>query len=169
VGTVALGGFAPLRNTALGRRPPYSARRIASRLVGRALHRRVSSREALVWSLGLRGLYGPMLGLAWARVRWGPPDSALARGLLLGAGVWSLEHLTFPLVRAPTPARTWTLAEQAFLLAQTLLFGLVTEASLSALEPERSRLGRPVAHAPGDEALTLGPSQSWRSLSKTMP
>ncbi len=134
VGTLALGGFALLRNAALGHAPPYAARRIASRLLGRALHRPVRARVALVGSLGLRFTYGPLLGLVWARLRAALPASSLTRGLALGAGVWALEHLTFPMLRATSPVHTWTRAEHALLLAQTLLFGLSTERCLTALE-----------------------------------
>jgi hypothetical protein len=124
VGTLALGGFALLRNAALGHAPPYAARRIASRLMGRTLHRTLRPSIALAGGLGL----------AWARLREALPTARLPRGLLLGAGVWALEHLTFPMLRATAPARTWTLAEHSFLLAQALLFGLVTERCLAALE-----------------------------------
>jgi hypothetical protein len=134
VGTLALGGFALARNAALGHAPPYAARRIASRLLGRVLHRRVRPPAALAASLGLRFTYGPLLGLAWARLRTALPAAPLARGLVLGVGVWTLEQLTFPRVRATPPAQAWTHAEHAFLLAQTLLFGLATERCLAALE-----------------------------------
>ncbi len=134
VGSLALGGFALLRNAVLGHVPPYAARRITARLMGRVLHRRVRPRTALAWSLVLRAGYGKGLGLAWGQLRTALPRSTLARGLLLGAGVSTLEHLTFPLVHATRPPRTWTRAEHVFLVAQTLLFGLVTEASLSAME-----------------------------------
>jgi hypothetical protein len=134
VGTLALGGFALLRNAALGHTPPYAARRIASRLLSRVLHRPMRPLAALAWSVGMRFTYGPLLGLAWARIRTVLPSAPLPRGLLLGAGVCVLEHLSFPLLHATAPARTWTRAEHAFLLAQTLLFGLATERCLSALE-----------------------------------
>ena len=134
VGTLALAGFALLRNAALGHAPPYAARRITSRLLRRVLHRSVRPRVALAGSLGLRMTYGPMLGLAWVRLRPALPASLLTRGVLLGVGVWALEQLTFPLLRATPPPRTWTRAEHALLLAQTLLFGLATERCLAALE-----------------------------------
>jgi hypothetical protein len=134
VGTLALGGFALLRNATLGHAPPYAARRIASRLLGRVLHRPMRPPAALAWSLGLRFTYGPLLGLAWSRIRTALPAAPFARGLLLGAGVFALEHLTFPLLHATAPARTWTRAEHALLLAQTSLFGLATERCLVALE-----------------------------------
>ena len=162
VGTFALGGFALLRNAVLGHLPPYAARRIAARLVGRVLHRHVRPGEALVWSLGLRAAYGKGLGLAWACVRERLPRSPLMRGVLLGAGVSTLEHLTFPLVHATTPPRTWSRAEHVFLVAQTLLFGLVTELSLSALEHVWNVPGRAPAHAPGSEALSWGRSPTER-------
>jgi hypothetical protein len=134
VGTLALGGFALLRNAALGHMPPYAARRITSRLLGQVLHRSVDPRVALAGSLSLRMTYGPLLGLAWVRLRAALPAPPLARGVLLGMGVWALEHLTFPMLRATPPPSTWTRAEHAFLLAQTLLFGLATERCLAALE-----------------------------------
>jgi hypothetical protein len=162
VGTVALGGFALLRNALLGHPPPYAARRIAARLVGRVLHRRVRPAAALFWSLGLRAAYGPILGMKWAWLRPHLPGSPLARGVLLGVGVSTLEHLTFPLVHATTPPRTWTGAEHVFLVAQTLLFGLVTELSLSGLERLQSVPGRAPAHAPGSEALSWGRSPPER-------
>ena len=162
VGTLALGGFALLRNAVLGHSPPYSARRISARLVGLVLHRRVGSREALFWSLGQRWLYGSMLGLAWARARPAVPASMLARGLVLGAGVWAFEQLTFPLLRATRPPRTWSRAEHGFLVAQTLLFGLVTEASLAALERRHITHERPAAPEPRREPLTSGPSPGQR-------
>jgi hypothetical protein len=156
VGTLALGGFALLRNAVLGHTPPYAARRIAARLVGRALHRPVGPRAALAWSLGLRCTYGPLLGLAWSRVRAALPSSPVARGLLLGAGVWALEHLTFPLLRATPPPRTWTRAEKALLLTQTLLFGLVTERWWAVME---SRLALSI---PPSEVLAPPLSQRER-------
>jgi hypothetical protein len=130
VGTLALGGFALVRNATLGHAPPYSARRLAARLVGRVSHRRVSPRGALAWSLGIRFTYGPALGLAWAWLRQALPSSPLPKGPLLGAGVWALELLSFPALRATTAPRTWTRAEHAFLLAQACLFGLITERCL---------------------------------------
>jgi hypothetical protein len=137
LGTLALGGFALLRNSALGHTPPYAARRIASRLLGRVLHRPLRPPAALAASLGLRFIYGPLLGLAWSRLREALPTALLPRGLLLGAGVWALERLSFPLLRATAPAHTWTPAEHALLLGQTLLFGLTTERCLAALGRER--------------------------------
>jgi hypothetical protein len=134
VGTLALGGFALLRNAVLGHAPPYAARLITSRFLGRVLHRPVRPRLALAGSLGLRMTYGPLLGLSWVRLRAALPTSRLTRGVLLGVGVWALELLTFPMLRATPPPHTWTRAEHAFLLAQTLLFGLVTERCLAALE-----------------------------------
>ncbi|WP_224240596.1 hypothetical protein [Hyalangium gracile] len=152
-GTLALGGLALLRNAVLGHSPPYAARRIAARLVGRLLVRPLSPREALFWSLGMRWLYGPMLGVAWARFRAVLPPSLLARGVLLGAGVWGLEQASFPIVDATPLARTWSRAEHGFLLAQTVLFGLVTEGCLQALA--RAPLSaRPAADEPGRAAPT---------------
>jgi len=133
VGTLALGGLALLRNAALGHPPPYSARWLAARLVGRVTHRLVPRRQALVWSLGLRFTYGPVLGLVWTRLREALPPSPLTRGAVLGVGVWALELLSFPTLRVTASPRTWTRAEHAFLLAQTCLFGLVTERRLSAV------------------------------------
>lgn len=130
VGTLALGGFALLRNATLGHAPPYSAHKLAARVVGRVLNRSVSPRSALAWSVGMRFTYGPALGLAWSRVRARLPGSLVLRGLVLGAGVWALELLSFPTLRVTTAPRTWKRAEHAFLLAQTCLFGLVTEWSL---------------------------------------
>lgn len=137
VGTLALGGLALLRNATLGHAPPYSAHRLAARLVGRWSHRSVSQRAALAWSLGMRFTYGPALGLVWARIREALPPSRLLRGLLLGAGVWTFEILSFPALRVTAPPRTWTRAEHAFLLAQTCLFGLVTEWRLQRALPTR--------------------------------
>jgi hypothetical protein len=151
VGTLALGGFALLRNTALGHAPPYSAHRLAARLVGRVSHRSVSPRAALAWSLGLRFTYGPMLGLIWARIREGLPPSLLLRGLLLGAGVSAFERLSFPILRVTPAPRTWTRAEHAFLLAQTCLFGLVTEGTLQ--RASRSALAARPPTAPGGQGL----------------
>ncbi|MFL5347485.1 MAG: hypothetical protein ACJ8AT_22090 [Hyalangium sp.] len=169
VGTLALGGFALVRNAALGHVPPYAARRIAARLVGRVLHRRVRPREALVWSLLLRASYGKGLGIAWSQLRTALPRSTLMRGLILGAGVSTLEHLTFPRVHATLPPRTWTRAEHVFLVAQTLLFGLVTEASLSAMERLRLSPVRAPAHEPGSEALPSGRSPGSPSRPTARP
>ena len=134
VGSLALGGFALLRNAVLGHAPPFAARLITSRLLSRVLHRPVRPRVALAGSLGLRITYGSLLGLAWVRLRSALPASRLTRGGLLGVSVWALEHLTFPMLRATPSPRTWTRAEHAFLLAQTLLFGIATERCLAALE-----------------------------------
>jgi hypothetical protein len=138
VGTLALGGFALLRNAALGHAPPYSAHRLAARIVGRVSHRSVSPRAALAWSLGLRFTYGPGLGLIWARVRERLPASLLLRGLLLGAGVLAFEHFSFSTLHVTSAPRTWTRAERAFLLAQTCLFGLVTEGALQRASRARA-------------------------------
>lgn len=162
LGTLALGGFTLLRNAALGHAPPYSARRISARLVGRVLHRRVSPREALFWSLGQRWLYGSTLGLAWTRVRSALRLSTLSRGLVLGAGVWTFEQITFPLLRATRPPRTWSRAEHGFLVAQTFLFGLVTECSLAVLERRRHAPDRPAVPEPRGEPLTSEPSPGQR-------
>ena len=153
VGTLALGGFALLRNAALGHAPPYAARRIASRLLGRVLHRTLRPPTALAGSLGLRFTYGPLLGLTWVHLRAALPTALLPRGVLLGAGVWALEQLTFPLLRATSPARTWSPAEHAFLLAQTLLFGVTTERCLAALE---GRAADRAMKAPAQPASRMG-------------
>ncbi|KFE68619.1 hypothetical protein DB31_7856 [Hyalangium minutum] len=166
MGTLALGGFAVLRNAALGHAPPYSARRLAAQLVHRVTRRTVPPRRALAWSLGMRFTYGPVLGLIWARLRERLPPSPLLRGLLLGAGVLTFEHLSFPALHVTAPPRTWTRAERAFLLAQTCLFGLVTEWAL----PRASHslpAARPLT-APGAEHA-LGHSPGERQDSAPLP
>ncbi|RKH31460.1 hypothetical protein D7Y13_34120 [Corallococcus praedator] len=135
----ALGGgvlraLVSVRNPALGHPPPYAARRIAHRLVSRFLRRDLSKQEARDWAWTMRAVYGPMLGLAWSVAR---PSVArwplVPRGLLLGLGVLAFEHLAFPLLRATAPMNTWTGEEHAWLVAQTAVFGVATEASLRAL------------------------------------
>ncbi|RKH35594.1 hypothetical protein [Corallococcus sicarius] len=140
-----LGGFAlrvliSVRNASLGGPPPYAARFIAQRLMGRVLHRELTPQEARRWAWGLRFTYSPMLAVAWslagpAEERW----SLLPRGLLLGLGVLAFEHLAFPVFKATEARSTWTPQEHAWLVAQTSLYGVVTEAALRALTPRGSR------------------------------
>jgi hypothetical protein len=132
-GTVALRALVSLRNRVLGRPPPYAVRHIAARLAHRALHRELTPLQARRWGATMRAVYGPLLGAAWTLVREDTPEGLLLRGLLLGAGVLTLELTTFPLLRATAPLRTWTPADFAWLAAQTTVFGLVTEATLRAL------------------------------------
>jgi hypothetical protein len=81
------------------------------------------------------------LGLGWGTLPVSRPSS-LTRGLLLDLCVWSFEQLTFPAVRATAPASTWTRGEHFFLLAQTVLFGLVTQRILGARDGQRRRRER---------------------------
>lgn len=110
----------------------------------------------------MRFTYGPVLGLVWARLREALPPSPLLRGLLLGAGVLAFEHLSFPALHVTAPPRTWTRAERAFLLAQTCLFGLVTEWALQR-DSRSSPAARPLM-APGAEH-PLGHSPKERQTS----
>jgi hypothetical protein len=134
VGTLALSGFALLRNAALGHPPPYATRRIASRLLRPLLRRPLRPPEALAWGLGLRCVYGPLLGLAWACLPLSQHRSP-ARGLLLGLGVWAFELLSLPLLRATSPASTWSRGEHLLLFAQTSLFGIVTQRAMGGHLP----------------------------------
>jgi hypothetical protein len=132
-GTVALRAFVALRNRALGKAPPYAARHIAARLSRSVLHRELAPLQARRWGDAMRAVYGPMLGVAWSFFR----DSASGRfvppGLLLGVGVLGFEMVTFPVLHATNSMSTWSTAEHAWLVAQTAVYGLVTEATLSAL------------------------------------
>lgn len=132
-GTVALRAFVALRNRVLGRPPPYAARHIAARLARSALQRELSPDQARRWGDTLRALYGPMLGVGWALAREAAPGGPVPPGLLLGLGVLALELATFPVLRATESPRTWSTAEHAWLVAQTAVFGLVTEATFSSL------------------------------------
>jgi hypothetical protein len=132
-GTVALRAFVALRNGVLGKPPPYAARHIAARLAHSALHHELSPAQARRWGDAMRGIYGPMLGLGWALARDAAPEGPVPPGLLLGVGVLALELSTFPVLRATEPLRTWSNAEHGWLVAQTAVFGLVTEAMFSWL------------------------------------
>ncbi|QSQ21584.1 hypothetical protein JY651_41485 [Pyxidicoccus parkwayensis] len=132
-GTVALRAFIALRNRVLGHAPPYAARHIASRLARSVLHRELSDPQARRWSDAMRAVYGPLLGVAWAHVRKRASGHRVPPGLLLGAGVLGFEHVTFPILHATEPVHTWSAAEHAWLVAQTAVYGLVTEATLSVL------------------------------------
>jgi hypothetical protein len=132
-GTVALRAFVALRNRVLGRAPPYAARHIAARLSRSVLHRELSPRQARRWGDVMRAVYGPMLGVAWSYVRGNASGTLVPSGLLLGVGVLGFELATFPVLRATESMSTWSAAEHAWLVAQTAVYGLVTEATLSAL------------------------------------
>ncbi|CAM3260006.1 hypothetical protein G4177_28660 [Corallococcus sp. ZKHCc1 1396] len=142
VGGGALQALVAVRNRALGRPPPYAARHIARRLLGRVLHRDPGERAARRWAWAMRAGYAPLLGLAWS-VAWpGVAGGPLVpRGLALGLGVLAFEHLAFPLLEATAPARTWTGGEHAWLVAQTAVFGVATEATLRALGARKSAQG----------------------------
>lgn len=140
LGGLALRGLISVRNASLGRPPPYAARFIAQRLMGRVLHRELTPEEARRWGRRFRFVYAPLLAVAWslagpAEERW----SLVPRGLLLGLGVLAFEHLTFPVMHATEAQSTWTPQEHGWLVAQTALYGVVTEASIRALTPRRSR------------------------------
>lgn len=132
-GTVALRAFVALRNRVLGRAPPYAARHIAARLSRTVLHRELTPVQARRWGDAMRVVYGPLLGVAWSFVR--EPVSRLRAppALLLGVGVLGFERATFPVLHATEAPHTWSAAEHAWLVAQTAVYGLVTEATLSAL------------------------------------
>ena len=132
-GTVALRTFVALRNRVPGKPPPYAARHIAARLARSALHRELSPVQARRWGDTLRAIYGPMLGVGWALTREAAPEGPLPPGVLLGLGVLALELSTFPLLRATESFRTWSTTEHAWLVAQTAVFGLVTEATFASL------------------------------------
>lgn len=132
-GTVALRAFVALRNRVLGRAPPYAARHIAARLARSALHRELSPVAARRWGDAMRAGYGPLLGVAWTFVRETASGSLVPPGLLLGVGVLGFELAIFPMLRATESLHTWSAAEHAWLVAQTAVYGLVTEATLSAL------------------------------------
>ncbi|MBZ4419155.1 hypothetical protein [Myxococcus sp. RHSTA-1-4] len=131
-GTVALRAFVALRNRVLGRPPPYAARHIAARLARSALHRELSPVQARRWGDAMRAIYGPMLGVGWALAREAAPEGPLPPGVLLGLGVLALELSTFPMLRATASLRTWSTTEHAWLVAQTAVFGLVTEAAFAS-------------------------------------
>ncbi|MCP3137212.1 hypothetical protein [Pyxidicoccus xibeiensis] len=132
-GTVALRAFVALRNRVLGRPPPYAARHIAARLAGSLFHRQLSPLQARRWGDGMRAVYGPLLGVAWTFVREAASGSPAPPGLLLGVGVLGFELATFPVLRATESFRTWSAAEHGWLVAQTAVYGVVTEATLSFL------------------------------------
>ncbi|MFP2926463.1 hypothetical protein ACLESO_14830 [Pyxidicoccus sp. 3LG] len=132
-GTVALRAFVSLRNRVLGRAPPYAARHIAARLARAMLHRELSPLQARRWGDVMRAVYGPLLGVAWGLLRESAPGIPVPRGLLLGVGVLALELMAFPVLRATESLHTWSAAEHGWLIAQTAVFGLVTEATLSSL------------------------------------
>jgi hypothetical protein len=81
----------------------------------------------------MRAGCGPLLGVAWTFVRERASGSLVPPGLLLGVGVLGFELATFPMLRATESLDTWSVAEHAWLVAQTAVYGLVTEATLSAL------------------------------------
>ncbi|RKH59155.1 hypothetical protein [Corallococcus llansteffanensis] len=153
LGGLALRVLISVRNASLGRPPPYAARFIAQRLMGRVLQRELTPEEGRRWAWGFRAAYSPMLAVAWSLV--GPAEerwSLIPRGLLLGLGVLAFEHLAFPVFKATEATRGWTLQEHAWLVAQTALYGVVTEAAIRALTPRSSRWVR------AREALRL---RSW--------
>ncbi len=134
-GTVALRAFVALRNRVLGRPPPYAARHIAARLSRSVLHRELSPVQARRWGDAMRAVYGPMLGVAWTFVREAASGSPVPPGFVLGVGVLGFELATFPVLSATESLRTWSAAEHGWLIAQTAVYGLVTEATLSLLLP----------------------------------
>jgi hypothetical protein len=132
-GTVALRAFVALRNRVLGRAPPYAARHIAARLARSALHRELSPLQARRWGDAMRAGYGPLLGVAWTFVRETASGGRIPPGLLLGVGVLGFELAAFPVLRATETLHSWSAAEHGWLVAQTAVYGLVTEATLAAL------------------------------------
>ncbi|HEX8821069.1 MAG TPA: hypothetical protein VF794_14165 [Archangium sp.] len=131
LGTLALTGLEPLRDSLLGRPPPYAVKHLASRGAKRWLGRRLGPRAAQRWGLVLRWVYGPTLGLLQAWLRPWLSQGGARRGLVLGGGVWLFERLAFPLLGVTPPPRSWAPAERWWLPLQTSVFGLVTEAVLS--------------------------------------
>ncbi|MFP2909562.1 hypothetical protein ACLESD_31860 [Pyxidicoccus sp. 3LFB2] len=132
-GTVALRAFVALRNRVLGRPPPYAARHIAARLARSVLHQELSFVQARRWGDAMRAVYGPLLGVAWTFVRETASRSPAPPGLVLGVAVLGFELLSFPVLNATESPRTWSATEHGWLVAQTAVYGLVTEATLSAL------------------------------------
>jgi len=132
-GTVALRAFVAVRNRVLGQPPPYAARHIAARLARSMLHRELSAVQARRWGNAMRAVYGPLLGVGWTFVRDAASRSPAPAGLALGVGVLGFELATFPMLSATESLRGWSAAEHGWLVAQTAVYGLVTEATLSAL------------------------------------
>lgn len=116
--TAALSALERAESILLRRQPVYAPQRLASRILGR-------ERGARLLGAGLRGLYGPFLGVAWRVApgwrRLSPPWN----GLAAGTGTFLFEALAMPRLGATPPFRTWSRGEQLGLLAQTLAFGLV--------------------------------------------
>ncbi|NMO13998.1 hypothetical protein HPC49_00175 [Pyxidicoccus fallax] len=132
-GTVALRALVALRNRVLGGPPPYAARHIAARLARSTLHVELSPAQARRWGDAMRAIYGPMLGVGWALARESAPAGPVPPGLLLGLGVLALELSSFPVLRATESPRGWSIEEHAWLVAQTAVFGLVTEAMFTSM------------------------------------
>ncbi|HYO69547.1 MAG TPA: hypothetical protein VEU33_26065 [Archangium sp.] len=139
LGTLALTASEPLRDSLLGRPPPYSVRHIARRAARAWLGVRLPPRAAQRWGLVMRWLYGPALGVLSLRL----PGPAPLHGLLLGGGVWLFERLSFPLLRVTPHPRTWSPAERRGLALQCLLFGLVTASVLARGQTGGLASGRP--------------------------
>ncbi|WP_155893174.1 hypothetical protein [Cystobacter fuscus] len=139
LGTLALSAWEPLRDGLLGHPPPYSVRDIATRAFRNTWGLRLAPRPAQHLGLLMRWLYGPALGVLYARLRPALPPAARRWGLVPGTGVGLFEQLAFALLRVTAPPRTWTPAEHALLALQVLLYGLVTEAVLSREDAQGSR------------------------------
>jgi hypothetical protein len=162
MGTLALTGLEPLRDSLLGHPPPYSVRNIARRGARRWLSVRLGAREAQRWGLVLRWLYGPALGALYAWLRLVIPSTLRLRGLSLAGGLWLFERLSFPLLHVTSAPRTWSPAERQLLALQGLVFGLVTEAVLSGWRANGQGAGRSLLGLTGlsTEADTLTPPLS---------
>ncbi len=131
LGTLALTGWEPLRDSLLGHPPPYAVASIARRGAQRWLGIRLGRHESPRWGLVMRWMYGPALGALYAWLRPSLSSTTRLRGLTLGYGVWMFERLVFPRLHVTPPPRTWSSSERWLLVVQTSLFGLVTEAVLS--------------------------------------
>jgi hypothetical protein len=120
---MAVAGAASLRNTLLGRLPPYSSQLFISRVAARGGWR-LSPAQARLGGALFRVAYGTAFGLLFARL--GGPLALRRPGIAgagLGASVLLLEHLTMPPLGITPPARSWTRAERLLLIVQTTLFG----------------------------------------------
>lgn len=144
LGTLALTAWEPLRDSLLGRPPPYSVRHIARRAAREWFGVRLRPQAAQRWGLVMRWLYGPTLGVLQVWLRPVLPGPAPLRGLLLGGGVWLFEWLSFPLLRVTPPPRTWSPAERRWLALQCLLFGLVSGSVLPRVQTNGPVSGRPL-------------------------
>jgi hypothetical protein len=143
-GTAALSAFERLEWALLGGRMAiYAPASVGRGLAGRWLAGTVSPRRDARLGYALRWLYGPSLGILFATARPLFPQTPVAAGVCLGAGIFAVEFAAMPAVGATPPIRRWSRLEPGLLILHTAVFGVVTAVTADFLIGKSTRAWAP--------------------------